>query len=288
MTGHIPKYFSLTGFLQGIRSISQRLIVFQIMAVLAFLLITFQIAVAAGFSGEVVSISDGDTVSVMHDGKAEKIRLNGIDCPESRQAFGTKAKQFTSDLVFGKTVTIEVRDHDKYGRTVGEVILSSGQSLNRELVRAGLAWWYRQYSSDQSLGELESEAKAAKRGLWADPNPIPPWDFRHNKKKLDTDTTRNVDSIQTSSADLSEHLSLPGTPADTRSSLSELLTPGKSNYQSAVKDQPSKSLTVYITKTGKKYHQAGCRYLARSSIPIPLSDAKANGYGPCSVCFPPP
>jgi endonuclease YncB( thermonuclease family) len=85
----------------------------------------------------------------------------------------------TSALVFGKDVTVRVKDRDAYGRLVGEVILPDGRDLNRELVSAGLAWWYRQYSHDQSLGELEREAREAKRGLWLDPNPIPPWEFRH-------------------------------------------------------------------------------------------------------------
>ena len=89
------------------------------------------------------------------------------------QAFGTRAKQFTGDLVFGKDVTVEVRDVDRYHRTVGEVILPDGRSLNREVVRAGLAWWYQRYV--QRDGELERlEAWRAKRGLWVDRNPMPP------------------------------------------------------------------------------------------------------------------
>jgi micrococcal nuclease len=126
----------------------------------------------------VVGISDGDTIKVMHNGKAEKIRLHGIDCPEKAQPFGTKAKQFTSEMVFGKTVTVHVTDTDRYGRTVADVIVPDGRVLNRELVAAGLAWWYWQYSKDASLGKLETEARAARRGLWADPNPVPPWCYR--------------------------------------------------------------------------------------------------------------
>src|SRR5256886_10073124 len=77
------------------------------------------------FTGKVVGVSDGDTISVMHNGKAERIRLSGIDCPEKGQAFGQRAKQFTSALVFGKDVTVQVLGHDKYGRTIGEVTLRS-------------------------------------------------------------------------------------------------------------------------------------------------------------------
>jgi len=81
-----------------------------------------------------------------------------------------------------QTVTVQPGDRDRYGRTVGEVLLLDGRSLNRELVRAGLAWMYRRYTNDQSLSDLEEEAQAARRGLWAGPNPIPPWEWRIARK----------------------------------------------------------------------------------------------------------
>lgn len=136
----------------------------------------------ADFSGRVVGVSDGDTLRVLHSGKTEKIRLNGIDCPEKGQPFGTKAKQFTSAMVFGKEVTIQVKDTDKYERTVADVMLPDGRVLNRELVAAGLAWWYRKYSKNESLGQLEADARTARRGLWADPKPVPPWCWRKQQK----------------------------------------------------------------------------------------------------------
>ena len=136
----------------------------------------------AEFSSPVVSVLDGDTIEVLHNQRPERIRLSGIDCPEKGQAYGKKAKQFTSTLVYGKEVTIQVLRNDRHGRTVADVMLSDGTNVSRELVRAGLAWWYRQYSKDESLGALEEEARQAKRGLWADPNPIPPWELRHPKQ----------------------------------------------------------------------------------------------------------
>ncbi len=139
-------------------------------------------ALAADFTGRVVGVSDGDTITVLHNGKGERIRLHGIDCPEKRQAFGNRAKQFTSNLVFAKTVTVQVMDRDRYGRTVGEVLLPDGRSLNHELVRAGLAWMYRRYTDDQSLSDLEEEARVARRGLWADPHAVPPWEWRVMRK----------------------------------------------------------------------------------------------------------
>jgi len=92
------------------------------------------------FTGKVVGVSDGDTISVMRAGRAVKVRLHGIDCPEKKQPYGTKAKRFTSDRAFRNEVTVYVKDKDRYGRIVGEVILPDILSLNKELVFVGLAW----------------------------------------------------------------------------------------------------------------------------------------------------
>ena len=131
------------------------------------------------FSGQVVAVSDGDTIGVMKDGREVKVRLYGVDAPEKSQAFDQKAKQFTSDFAFGKTVTVTVKDTDRYGRIVGEVVREDSKVLNQELVRAGFAWWYKQYAkNDRTLEALEKDARENKRGLWADKNPVPPWKFR--------------------------------------------------------------------------------------------------------------
>lgn len=136
------------------------------------------------FSGKVVGVTDGDTITVMHNLVGEKVWLNGIDCPERRQAFGNKAKQAASELVFGKTVTVQVVDYDRYKRTVGDVILSDGRIVNEELVRAGMCWWHRKYApNDEQLAQAEEEAKRNKRGLWVDPNPVPPWEWRAARKR---------------------------------------------------------------------------------------------------------
>jgi endonuclease YncB( thermonuclease family) len=137
---------------------------------------------AEQFTGKVVGISDGDTISVLREGKAVKVRLYGVDAPEKAQAFGTKARQFTGDLAFQQTVTVVIHATDRYGRLVGGVLLPNGRSLNQELVRVGLAWWYRSYApKDTTLAQLEAEARAAQRGLWADAHPIPPWAWRKEK-----------------------------------------------------------------------------------------------------------
>jgi len=140
------------------------------------------IAAAEPFTGQVVRVKDGDTIVVLHENKQIDIRLEGIDCPELHQAYGQKAKQATSSLTRGKTVTIHPTGTDRYERTLANVILPDGRNLNQELVRQGWGWWFRKYSRDQGMGKLEAEARAAKRGLWADPNPTPPWDWRAAQK----------------------------------------------------------------------------------------------------------
>lgn len=129
-------------------------------------------------TGKVISVSDGDTITIFKDNTQYKIRLNGIDCPEKSQAYGAKAKEFTSELCYGKTVTAIIKEKDRYSRYVAEIILENGDSLNQELVKNGLAWHYKQYSNDSVLSELEKAAKSQKIGLWAEENPLPPWEYR--------------------------------------------------------------------------------------------------------------
>lgn len=134
------------------------------------------------FTGKVVGITDGDTISVLRDGKAVKVRLYGIDAPEKRQAFGTQARQFTADLVFQHTVTVVVHGTDPYGRLIGDVPLTKDQTLSQALVQAGMAWWYREYAGgDVILNKLEIKARLAQRGLWADDHPVPPWEWRRER-----------------------------------------------------------------------------------------------------------
>ena len=128
--------------------------------------------------GRAVRVRDGDSIVVLRGGVGIEVRLDGIDCPELAQAFGRKAKSFTSGLVFGKTVRLVGKGKDRYDRELAEVFLADGRSLNRELVSAGYAWWYRKYSTDRSLELLEQAARKARRGLWVDSSPVPPWEFR--------------------------------------------------------------------------------------------------------------
>lgn len=158
----------------------------SILTRLAIILLVLSPALQAEeFTGKVVRVSDGDTIRVLHDQRELKIRLFGVDAPESKQAFGNKAKQKASELEFGKVVTVQVKATYRYGRTVAEVILPDGTSRNRELVRSGYAGWYHHYCADATLGQLEAQARGAKIGLWADPNPIEPWAFRRDQRDED-------------------------------------------------------------------------------------------------------
>lgn len=129
------------------------------------------------FLGPLVRVIDGDTVEVLREGRAERVRLVEIDAPERNQPYGRQAKAYVLRYV-GQEVRVEEAGRDRYGRVLGEVFLPGGESLNRRLVRDGMAWWYRRYSTDASLGALEAEARRWQRGLWRDPAPVPPWEFR--------------------------------------------------------------------------------------------------------------
>jgi micrococcal nuclease len=133
------------------------------------------------WTGEVVGIADGDTITVLKGKTPVKIRLYGIDCPERGQAFGKKARQFTSDRVFRKHVEIKPVDRDRYGRTVAWVLVD-GQNLCEELVGAGLAWHYKKYSSDQKLADLEARARKGRVGLWSDQGAVAPWEYRRRNR----------------------------------------------------------------------------------------------------------
>ena len=128
-------------------------------------------------TGRVVSVADGDTVTILVGRRQVRVRLHGIDAPERTQDFSDRAKRFLSDRVFNQILEVTVTDIDHYGRSVCVVRLpGSGKSLNEELVEQGLAWAYRRYSSDY-VGD-EMKARRARSGLWSLPNPQPPWDFR--------------------------------------------------------------------------------------------------------------
>ena len=137
----------------------------------------------ADVSGRVVSVHDGDTLTVLIDQRQVRVRLTDIDAPELGQPFGTRSRQSLSDLCFGKTATLDVRGQDRYKRTLAHVTCA-GADANFEQVRRGYAWTYVRYAGPGSpLLALENEARAAHRGLWQDSAPVPPWDWRRNGRR---------------------------------------------------------------------------------------------------------
>ena len=149
------------------------------------LFIILAIVTAPVFADQVIGIADGDTLTVLHDRKPLKIRLGNIDAPEKKQAFGEKSKQSLSDMCYRKDATYRIQNIDRYGRTVA-VVTCAGVEVNHAQVERGLAWVYAQYNKDGSLPVVQAGAKAARRGLWADASPIPPWEFRRPQNAVQT------------------------------------------------------------------------------------------------------
>lgn len=130
-------------------------------------------------TARVVGVSDGDNITVLTPiNKQVLIRLYGIDCPEEGQAFGVEAKQFTSGQCFGMTIQYRLMGIDRFDRTIAKVFLEDGRELNLEILKAGFAWHFERYSKRQDYVDAEAEARKAGVGLWADPDPTPPWDWR--------------------------------------------------------------------------------------------------------------
>ena len=137
----------------------------------------------ADVRGQVVSVHDGDTLTVLIDRRQVRVRLTDIDAPELKQPFGTRSRQSLSNLCFGKIAALDVRGHDRYRRTLAQVTCA-GKDANAEQVRRGYAWTFVRYARpDSPLIALESEARAAHRGLWQDSAPVAPWDWRRNVRE---------------------------------------------------------------------------------------------------------
>lgn len=140
-------------------------------------------AYAETITGRVVGVSDGDTLTTLDPTNTQFIiRLAAIDAPEKAQPFGQRGKQQLSDLCFGKSASIQVISTDRYGRSVGDVDCA-GVNANEVMVQSGLAWVYRKYDKGhEHFYAIEEEARNTRRGLWADDNPTPPWEWRKSKR----------------------------------------------------------------------------------------------------------
>jgi len=171
---------------------------YMIRLVAAFAFATCLTATAAQLTGRVVVVHDGNTITVLDASRTQhKIRLAGIYAPDLKQAFGARSKQNLSDLIHRKQVTVQWEKQDRYGRIIGVVrftpeVCLTPACLNRvdagyEQIAAGFAWHFKQHAKEQRRDDreryaaAEEQARAAKRGLWADPAPVPPWEWRRAK-----------------------------------------------------------------------------------------------------------
>lgn len=136
------------------------------------------------FTAKVIGVKDGDTIEVLFKSKPIIIRLEHIDCPEKKQPFGKKAKQFVSDNIFGKNVRVVSNGkRDRWKRLIAVIEMENGQNLNKLLVQNGFAMHFKKYSKDNTYDALEQQAKINKAGMWSQKNVIAPWNYRGLKKK---------------------------------------------------------------------------------------------------------
>lgn len=135
----------------------------------------------AEFKARVITVHEGDRLTIYHQGRHETVSLKDIDCPELKQPYGKHAKHATAAYIGGREIIVRALTKDRQGRTTAEIFLPDGRNVARELVKEGLAW-SRQTGSDRSLSELEELARASGKGLWSEPHPVPPWKWKAAKK----------------------------------------------------------------------------------------------------------
>lgn len=144
-------------------------------------ILTLVMLTLPAYADQVIGVTDGDTLTVLHDQRPLKIRLANIDAPEKKQAFGERSKQSLSELCYGQDASYAILTLDRYGRTVA-LVTCAGVDVNRAQVERGMAWVYTRYNQDETLPRAEATAKEAQRGLWSEKQPIPPWEFRRAAK----------------------------------------------------------------------------------------------------------
>lgn len=135
----------------------------------------------ADFRARVVTVHEGDRLTIHYEGRRETIYLKDIDCPELKQPYGKQAKHAIAAYVGNREVVVRALKRDRDGRATAEILLQDGRNVGHELLKEGLAWWQRSASNDASLEVLEELARASRKGLWADSNPVPPWKWKAPK-----------------------------------------------------------------------------------------------------------
>jgi len=214
---------------------------------------------AEAYTGKVAAVPEGDVLSVTCNGETKTVRVAGVDCPEMAQAYGPEAQKFTSGLVLGKEVIINENEADEKEDgaddakwVIANVTFGDDKDLSHEIIAAGMGWTYEQHKPfDKALRGLSAKAIVAKKGLWSDPAPLAPWDFR-------------ADALKKKKAGVGKAVSL------------EAATAGAAAGQGA-----------FITKNGAEYHKAGCVKLDKSMKVISVAEAERLKYSPCPLCFPP-
>lgn len=129
-------------------------------------------------SFKVIGIIDGDTYDILDNNKSIRIRMDGIDAPEKGMPYNKVSKKYLSDLIFDKFIKVRVVKIDNYGRSIAQTYLLDGTDISLEMIKAGFAWHYKEFSSNQDYAKAEDEARERQLGLWQDKKPIAPWDVR--------------------------------------------------------------------------------------------------------------
>ena len=208
--------------------------------------------------GRVVRVVDGDTITVLSTSTAQhKIRLQGIDAPEKKQAFGNASRKFLSGLVANREVRVTYAKRDRYGRILGTVFVD-GRDINHEMLKAGMAWHYKKYDTNLTYAKAETEARTARRGLWQDKNPTPPETFRHKGRAARSPSAPH-------------HTPVPGvpTPQSTRllhSSLTDCYTPVQEALTPQSKRLLHSSLARLYTPVEQFKHDGRARL--QSTLPV--------------------
>lgn len=191
------------------------------------------VAVAEQLQGRVVGISDGDTITLLDAEKNQhKIRLEGIDAPEERQAFGTRAREALGKKVHEQNIRVEWSKLDTYGRILGDVFIGD-RHINREMVEEGWAWHFKKYSSSPVLATAEVKARNARAGLWSAADPLPPWEFRHSFALADK--------------------ALEKPPADTHSDTVYVTTTGTKYHRASCRHLKDTTLPLQLDEAKKRY-----------------------------------
>jgi micrococcal nuclease len=176
----------------GMKQLPVSSLKFAVSSIMLSMLISCLPCCAESFNAQVVSVTDGDTINVMHNGSRERVILFAVDCPELGQNYGQEARKFTDDCCYKKMVTIEDRGQDDKGRTIGVVLLPDGRNLNQELLKSGLAWWSDKYAPKATdLQKMHQQAKTAHLGLWSEASPVPPWIWRNGQRSVQATIKKN-------------------------------------------------------------------------------------------------